>query len=239
MIKWDVGRGYVVNGGGGAPLTCVDLRLDGDDVEEVQQSDLREPREPNNPFFERCWYVNPSPYNHPPYNPPPYNPIRYRARRVLFWRAKLQVGDKVLRQGAGGDWVEAKIEKVVATHVPVRAMYSLPTAQVVCKDTTYLNKRAITRARQHARLWGAGMSAPPQPGVVERHVIFPATATHLMGWVFRTEFVEVLKMTAHNIERGCSALLHPPTHPPRPTTPTTCAHTICHLQVIATVSKRR
>lgn len=168
-VGHDVGRGFVVDEVDDELLTCVDLRLDADDVARVERwSDLRQPDEPSS---EDAWF---------------------RGRRVLFWKAKLQVGSQVLRLGADGEWVECKISKVVAAHTHATATYTLPAGRVVCKDTTFLNKRAITRARQHARLWGAGMAAPPQPQKVERHVVRPETATHLLGWVFRTEFVEVL-----------------------------------------------
>jgi hypothetical protein len=177
-VAHDVGRGYQVEGGD-LPLTAVDLRLNNADVQEVEEQ--AEFRDHEDPSSEANWYRN---------------------RRVSFWKAKLSAGDTVLRARVAGEWHESKIEKVVPVHVPLVVTYTLPVAQVVCKDSTFLNKRAITRARQHARLWGAGMSAPPKPEKVERHVIRPRTATHLLAWVFRTEFVEVLKMTGHNIDRG-------------------------------------
>ena len=101
-----------------------------------------------------------------------------------------------------GTWTSVKITKVDPTRCTLAAEYQLPTELVVHKRSVHLGVRAITAARKHARLWGAGMAAPTIPTKQERYLISPGSAEHLQGWIFCHNFLEVLKMTGRNIEGG-------------------------------------
>ena len=98
--------------------------------------------------------------------------------------------------------MQVTVLKVDPARAVVDRLYRLDPALVVHKRSVYIGLRGIAAARRHAEVWGAGMAAPPVPLKQERHFIAPGTAEHLLEWVFRFDFLEVLKMTGRNIEGG-------------------------------------
>jgi hypothetical protein len=189
-VLHDVGRRYTVVGG--VIVHAASLRLDGADATSCDTT----VRNPDSPITEKGFYDR---------------------RRALVNKARLkvwyshrqsahiptchvtQVGNLVLCR-IDGVWTERKITMVEFARAEVVASYRVPSKLVVHKRSVFLGQRAVRAARQHGRWWGAGMAAPAIAVKQERHLIPPGTAEHLQDWIFRFDFVEVLKMTGRNIE---------------------------------------
>ena len=63
----------------------------------------------------------------------------------------------------------------------------------------------LQRARCDNLIWGSGLRPPVYKS--ERHIVTPETFAHLRDWVFNTNFLEPLKASEQNTQRGhCFAI---------------------------------
>ena len=122
-------------------------------------------------------------------------------------------------QRVGEDWVQAIVAKVEPACADVVKSYRVENRLVIHKRSVHIGARAVAAAINHSRIWGAGMAAPTVPAKEERFLIPPATAEHFQRWVFRFDFIEVLKMTSRNIEGYSTPSTHAHIHVYAPPTP--------------------
>ena len=111
-----------------------------------------------------------------------------------MFKARVKKGDTVLRLN-GRRWVKAVIVSVDPRHASVPGNFVFPIRRIIHQRSVHLSRRAATAARQHRRVWGAGMAAPAHTQKVERCVIGPHTADHLMDWIFNHDRIEVCTPT--------------------------------------------